>query len=103
MKKQIKIIPTKEYSEAEINEIAFELINWLKEKDDHIFIDDFLFTKKFIHPKDVEYFIQINKNFSETMDQANAIELAKLKKFSAGDRLNATIVKQILINKHNWL
>jgi len=103
MKNNKKFKAIKSYSHQEAIKIANELIEWLLEKEENIHIDEFLYVIKRIFKNDVDFLISNNEEFKQFIEQAEAIELSKLKKFAAGDRLNATIVKQILINKYNWL
>jgi hypothetical protein len=103
MAKQKKIEFIKQYSEQEASEIAKELITWLHEKEEHILIDEFLLTKKQIFAIDIIHLINTNQNFAIIIEQAKQIELTKLLKYASGDKLNSTMVKQILINKHNWI
>jgi hypothetical protein len=103
MAKQKKIEFIKQYSEDEASEIAKELIVWLHEKEEHILIDEFLLTKKQIFAIDIIHLINTNPNFAIIIEQAKQIELTKLLKYASGDKLNSTMVKQILINKHNWI
>lgn len=103
MAKKNKMLFIKEYSQIEANLIATELISWLHEKEEHILIDEFLLSKKQIFAIDVINLINTNEYFSTIIDQAKQIELTKLLKYASGDKLNSTMVKQILINKHNWI
>jgi hypothetical protein len=103
MAKQNKIQFIKEYSEIEASEIANQLIVWLHEKEEHILIDEFLLTKKQIFAIDIIHLINTNPYFAIIIEQAKQIELTKLVKYASGDKLNSTMVKQILINKHNWI
>ena len=103
MKNKKKLKPIKSYSHEESMKIANELIEWLLEKEENMHIDDFLYVIKRIFKNDVDFLIANNEEFKQFIEQAEAIEFTKLKKYAAGDRLNASIVKQILINKYNWL
>lgn len=76
---------------------------WLKIKDENFNIDEYLYIINDFLENDIEYYRKTNEHFGLMMQQAEIIELAKLKKFGAGDRLNASIVKQILINKYGWI
>lgn len=100
-KKEIKAIV--EYSDSEAKNIVTELIKWLKEKPENFIIDEFLLIEKGIFKNDIEYLKFKNADFLKMMEEAEAIELTKLQKFALGDRLNASIAKQILINKYGWL
>lgn len=102
-KKKEKATPTKEWTPLEISQIAEDLIIWMKENQENIFVDDFLYAIKFLHPQDVKFLEQESEEFRKAMEQANAIELAKLKKFGTADRLNSSLVKLVLVNKYNWI
>jgi len=103
MKNKKKLVPIKKYTSEEALKIANELINWLLEKEENMHIDEFLYINKKVFKNDVDFLIANNEEFEQLIEQAEAIELTKLKKYASGDRLNASIVKQILINKYNWI
>lgn len=104
MSRKIKLPEiSREYPQSEINSLCEEMKNWFYEKEDNIFLDDFLLLKKKIPRNDVINLLYTNQKFKNAHKNALAIEQAKLQKFGAGDRLNASIVKQILINKHEWI
>ena len=104
MSKRKNITPlSREFSDTEIENLVTEMQNWFHIKEDNIHIDDFLYLEKKLLATDVENLYQNNEAFKIGFQNAEKIELAKLKKYASGDRLNAAIVKQILINKHGWL
>jgi len=95
--------PSRDFTEAEAIQIGNELLEWFHQKDDHIYVDDFLLITKKLLATDVEYLIATFPAFKESLSNADKIELAKLKKYASADRLNASIVKTIMTNKHDWL
>ena len=91
-RKQSQITAIKNYSKEEALQIANDLINWLHESDQNLLVDDFLLNKKKIFKNDVDYLSQQYDDFKKLIDQANAIELTKLIKFCAADKLNASVI-----------
>jgi len=102
MAKQHKIKPIKTYSEEQKQQIVSELFEWFYKKPENIFIEDFLLDEKKIFKNDLDFMMQTDENFKLLITQAKHIELSRLKKHGAGDRLNSSIVNKILINDHNW-
>lgn len=103
MAKKKNIKPIVSYDSEALSEIANNLLNWLREKEENFHTDEFLYVLNPYFKNDIEYYRKTDNNFNLLMDQAETIELTKLKKFASADRLNASIVKQILINKHGWI
>lgn len=95
--------PSKNFSHDEIEKLCNEMLEWFHSSDGNIFLDDFLFIHKKYLKSDVEYLLVNFSNFKQAVENANSIELAKLKKFGSADRLNSNIVKSILINKYDWI
>jgi hypothetical protein len=80
-----------------------DLIQWLKSADENIFLEDFLYlscnNSKYpgkISSDLLSFLIKKYKEFSELFILAKNIEDAKLKKFGSFDKLNASLVKDIL-------
>lgn len=94
-----------------------DLINWLNEKDEdgedkgNIFFDEFIYLvaepKKY-HPKAVIYADLIgylSHKFTSCLDlieKARKIQEIKLVKYGCADRLNSTMTKFVLTNKHGY-
>lgn len=102
-RKKIILPLSRKFSNAEIENIISELHEWFHIKEDNIYIDDFFYIEKQLLASDIENLLENSEAFKIGFQNAEKIELAKLKKYASGDRLNASIVKQVLINKHGWL
>jgi len=102
-KRRKQIEPIINYTKEESAQLVDDLILWMKEKPENFIIDEFLLIEKGIFKNDVDYLRQNDPYFNKMIEQAEAIELTKLQKYAVGDRLNASIAKQILINKYRWL
>lgn len=92
-----KLVTSREFSSEEIDEIIQGLFNFLHEKSDNIFVDDFLILEKQIFQSDIDALKLTNKTFKLAFDNAKKIESTKLKKYAAADRLNASFVSKFII------
>ena len=88
-----------------------DLLNWIKESDENIFYDEFIFLvakdsdyhpKIKIYPDLIEYLTKKYSTFCELIKKAEKLQEIKLKKFGCFDKLNASMVKFTLINNHGW-
>ena len=91
-----------QYTDQEIEDIITGLFTFLREKPDNIFVDDYFILEKQMFASDVEILKETNPKFKEAFYNGMKIEAAKLKKFAAADRLNATFVKNIIDRHHNY-
>ncbi len=95
--------PAEKWTEEAALMLADDLIHWMKEEDENIFFDDFLYLScdesKYpgkIYPQLLSYLGKKHSSFLKRLEQAKNIEKTKLKKFGAFDKLNASIVKFLL-------
>lgn len=100
--------PAEKWTEKRALELGKELIDWLNEKDEegedkgHIFFEEFLIMEKDLYDELIWYLGKKFPSFLRLIEKARRIQEIKLKKYGAGDRLNATITKFVLINNHGW-
>lgn len=100
--------PPEKWTEQKALALADELIAWLKEKDDkgndkgNMFYEEFLIIEKDLYLDVIRYLKSKFTSFSERIKQAEKIQEIKLQKYGVGDRLNASMTKFVLTNKHGW-
>lgn len=100
--------PNEKWTEKKALELGQELIDWLKEKDEngedkgHIFFQEFLLIEKDLYEELISYLCNKFTSFLKLIEKASKIQELKLQKYGVGDRLNATMTKFVLINKHDW-
>jgi hypothetical protein len=104
--------PNKEiWTESKGNEFFNELIDWLIEDDENVFLNDFLYFTYMPNHKEVSrtHFnnlpSQLKEKFSscrELYGTALKMQETKLVKFGVFDRLNANMTKFVLTNCHGW-
>ena len=101
--------PAEKWTEKKALELGHELIAWLKEKDSenedkgNMFFQEFLIIEKDLYEALIAYLCKKFSSFSKLIEKANKIQELKLQKYGVGDRLNATMTKFVLINKHGWV
>lgn len=91
------------WTEVEALKFGNDLLNWMQAEDENIFFDDFIHlqdhTGKYAGKIYADLPAYLSKNFTSFLDILNkcrVIEKTKLKKFSAFDKLNASIAKFLL-------
>lgn len=91
------------WKETDALRLGEDLLSWMKEKDENVFFDDFLYLacdeskyKGKIYPDLLSYLAKKYTSFSELLVKCREIEKIKLKKFGAFDKLNSGIVKFLL-------
>jgi len=94
--------PEERWTEAVALEVGKALIKWLKEKDEHIFFDEFLYIENDYYSSLISYLANKFTSFAKLLERAKKIQEIKLKKFGTADVLNASITKFVLINEHDW-
>ena len=97
------------WTEEEALRLADGLINWMKEEDENIFYDDYLFLvvdeSKFrgkIYPDLIRHLSNKFSTFSDRIVKAAKIEETKLKKFGSFDKLNASMTKFLLSANYGY-
>lgn len=86
-----------------------DLLSWMRAEDENIFFDDFIYlqdhTGKYagkIYADLPRYLADKFSSFFDILLQCRKIEETKLKKFSAFDKLNASIAKFLLSAEYNY-
>lgn len=86
-----------------------DLIAWIKEADENIFVEDFIFLscdetryKGNIYAGLPNYLCTKFSSCSKLYERAIAMQKAKLVKYGVMDKLNAAMTKFTLINNHGW-
>ena len=100
--------PDKEkWTEKESLRLLNDLINWMKESDENIFFEDFLFLScnendyaGSIYPALPAYLSNKYTSCLNLIEKARKIQEVKLKKFGSFDKLNSSIVKFLLSAEH---
>lgn len=87
---------TRKFSKDEIEEIISGMFTFLNEKQDNIFVNDYLILERKLMFSDVQILKQTDEHFNRSYKDAMKIEKTKLIKFAAADRLNASFVKSVL-------
>jgi len=100
--------PAQKWTEEKAIVLGKELIEWLKEKNEdgedkgNIFFQEFLIIEKNLYEEIIAYLCKKFTSFLKLIKQAEKIQELKLQKYGVGDRLNATMTKFVLVNKHGW-
>lgn len=100
--------PEEKWTEQAALELGKELIGWLKEKDEdgedkgNIFYEEFLVIENDYYPDLVGYLSEKFSSFFDLIKKAEKIQELKLQKYGVGDRLNSSMTKFVLANKHGW-
>lgn len=100
--------PPEKWTKEKALKLGYDLIEWLKEKDEqgndkgNIFYEEFLIIEKDLYPELIAYLRNKFPSFLKLIDKADKIQELKLQKYGTADRLNASMTKFVLINKHNW-
>jgi hypothetical protein len=100
--------PQEKWTEQKALDLGKELINWLKAKDaegedkGNIFYQEFLIIEKDLYEELISYLCGKFSSFLKLIEKANKIQELKLQKYGVGDRLNSTMTKFVLTNKHGW-
>jgi hypothetical protein len=92
--------PDEKWTEEKALDIGKKLIEWLKEKEENVFVDDFLVIENDYYETLITYLKGKFTSFSQLLEQAKAIQKTKLIKFGVFDKLNAPMTKFTLINNH---
>ena len=97
------------WNEEDALKLGNHLIEWMRQSDENIFFDEFLFLvvdeseyRGKIYADLIAYLSKKYSTFFDLIKIAAKIEETKLKKFSIFDKLNATMTKFVLMNCHKW-
>lgn len=100
--------PEEKWTEDKALQLGHELIDWLKlknqdgEDNGNMFYQEFLIIEKDLYEGVISYLCEKFSSFSKLIEKANKIQELKLQKYGVADRLNATMTKFVLTNKHGW-
>lgn len=100
--------PEEKWTEERSLKLADDLIEWLNAKDEdgedkgNMFYEEFLVIERNLYPDLIGYLTGKFSSFSDRIRKAEKIQELKLQKYGVGDRLNASMTKFVLANKHGW-
>jgi hypothetical protein len=89
------------WTDEKLIELAQELIDWLYEDMDNVFIQEFL-IKKGLYKQFVSEHCLKNKEFSELLKIARETQEVKILKLAAMNRINTAIACFTLKNHHGY-
>lgn len=95
--------PERKWTKKKADQLAIDLIEWMKEEENNIFFEEFIVIKRDLYPGVTSYLCKKFTSFFKLIEKAKKIQELKLYKFGVEDRLNAQITKFVLINEHNKL
>lgn len=97
------------WTEKEALRFGNDLISWMQSEDENIFFDDFIYLQDHkgkyagkIYAELPSYLAKKFSSFLNILNICRKIEETKLKKFSAFDKLNASISKFLLSAKYGY-
>ena len=97
------------WNEEEALRFGNDLLDWMRKEDENIFFDDFIYLEDHkgkyagkIYTDLPGYLAKKYSSFLDILDICRKIEETKLKKFSAFDKLNASIAKFLLSAEYNY-
>ena len=94
--------PPEKWTKEKALKLGYDLIEWLKEKDEqgndkgNIFYEEFLIIEKDLYPELIAYLRNKFPSFLKLIDKADKIQELKLQKYGTADRLNASMTKFVL-------
>lgn len=94
--------PKEKWTEDKSLDLGHNLIEWLKESNDHIFFEEFLIIESDLYPEIINYLSNKFPSFLKLVERAKKIQEIKLVKFGVADLLNATMTKFVLTNHHGY-
>jgi len=94
--------PQQKWTEEKSLKLGEDLIKWLKEDDENIFFEEFLYIENDYYSELIAYLSHKFTSFLKLINKAKKIQETKLMKFGVFDKLNATMTKFTLINNHDW-
>lgn len=97
------------WNEEEALKFGNDLLNWMRKADENIFFEDFIYLVDHkgkyagkIYADLPGYLARKFSSFLDILETCRKIEETKLKKFSAFDKLNASIAKFLLSAEYNY-
>lgn len=96
------------WTEEKALQLAYDLIDWLNEKDEegndkgNIFYEDFLCIENDLYEDVIGYLCRKFNSFLDLIKRAKKIQELKLMKFGIADRLQPTMTIFCLKNLHGW-
>ena len=97
------------WTEAEALKFGRDMLDWMQNADENIFFDDFIYLINHegkyagkIYTDLPAYLAKKYSSFLDILNTCRKIEETKLKKFSAFDKLNASIAKFLLSAEYNY-
>lgn len=95
------------WTEKEALRLGNNLIDWMHEKEENIFFEDFIYLQKHdysgeVYPELISYLSNKFTAFLKLIEKAKKIEETKLKKYGAFDKLNGGIVKFLLSAQYGY-
>lgn len=94
--------PKLKWTKARAMQLGNDMIAWQKKDAINIFWEEFLVIERDLYPEIIAYLCKKYSSFLKLTEQARKIQELKLQKYGTADKLNATITKFVLINKHGW-
>ena len=95
--------PDETWTEAAALKFGNDLLQWMQAEDENIFFDEFIYLQDHkdkyagkIYADLPSYLAKKFTSFFDILEKCRKIEKTKLKKFSAFDKLNASIAKFLL-------
>lgn len=93
--------PKEKWTKKKADQVGIDLIEWMNEKNENIFFEEFLILNNDYYPELIAYLCNKFTSFLKLIEKAKKIQEIKLYKFGVGDELNASMTKFVLINEHN--
>jgi hypothetical protein len=93
--------PTK-WTEEKVMELGDDLINWLRESEDNIWFERFLYEEKDLYPQFISEMRDKYEKFSELLKKAKKIQESKLVDLTLKHNLNPTMSIFVLKNHYQY-
>lgn len=90
------------WTEEKVLQLGEELIEWLKEDDDHVWFERFLYEKKDLYPQFISEMRDKYPKFSELLKKAKKIQENKLVDGTLKHSLNPTMAIFVLKNHYQY-
>ena len=90
------------WTETKVLELGEELIQWLKEDDENIWFEKFLYQEKDLYPQFISEMVHKYDKFSELIKRAKKIQESKLVDGTLKMGLNPTMAIFVLKNHYQY-